>query len=598
MKKYPLQIAVISLLLASLLTGAVIFSYISFKNGTERMKKSMGEKIRNSYDLFSLLIDEERDGLAKVLTVISGLEALPGHLYEKDKDRLLTMSLPFFAILKEKYRITHLYFIEPSGAVLLRVHKPEQYGDILDRITYNQAKSSRNMAMGIEMGKNFFSLRAISPVDYQGHFAGYMEIGLEIDHIFSKVREFSQNHISLFLSDSFIRSKSVQISGETVKGFTLLESTEKDRAVKILSEIENPEQGLENHFSAEQEHGDSHFLADIRPFKDAAGETAGIIMVHYDFTDFIHDAIHTFQRNTAVFLLAILILFFGMLFLLNRIMKQRLIMPISCIIEGLLGSSHEVAEASDQLSSSGVYLSGELFKMTENISSTHTFSSRMVEMTAQTAKNASQSNTFMNNTVAVVTKAREDILVLNQSMEEILKSGHETEEIIRTIDDVAFQTRLLALNAAVEAARVGDAGAGFAVVSAEVKNLSQRVSDAAKTTAERIEMMLHNIRRGSDIVQKVSTSFDEVFRSADRVGKLIGEIARQEAEQSEGIGQMNRTFADIENVSQTASSGIEQSAAVSEDLKQQAAELKKHVESLAMIIGVQQVRTGALSGHE
>ncbi|MCP4346686.1 MAG: hypothetical protein GY795_14310 [Desulfobacterales bacterium] len=586
MKKLPLQIALVVVLLGFLLTGTAFFSYIFFKKETHRMKESVNENIKNTYNLFNFLIEEEKDGLVKVLTVLARMDVLPEYLAKKDKDTLMALSLPFFEKLKKNFRITHLYFIEPDGSVLLRVHKPEQYGDILNRITYNRAKKTGKISTGIEMGKNFFSLRAIQPVEYQGHSAGYIEIGMEIDHIFLKVKKLSQNEISLFLSDEFVRSKTVQISGQKVKGFSLLESSSKDAAVKTALKIENLEQGMKRFVSVELKFGENHVLASISPFKDAAGEIAGVLMIYHDYTLSVSGLAREFRVNTFVFLAGVLAFFSVALAVLKKIMKYRLFKPVIDTIKGLVSSSHEVSTASEHLSSSSLYLAHETVKMTDNTRDIYSFSNHLAAMTKQNTVNTSQSDVLMKNTVRIVEKAKNHISELNNSVTEISKSGHETKGIVRTIDEVAFQTRLLALNAAVEAARVGESGAGFAVVADEVKKLSQRVSDAAKNTADLVENMICNIESGAGIVQKVSLSFDEVFTETDRCRTLIDEIASMDTKRSEEIEQINSKLAGMEEVSQALSSNTEQFAAVSEDLNRQSEGLQEYVQALAKIIGV------------
>jgi len=437
MKKLSLQLTVTIVLLGLLLTGSFFYSYINFRNETNRMKESMHEKVKSAYDLFSYLIEDEKDGLAKALTVLTRMDVLPSHLFKKDKENLMALSLPFFKELKKDFRITHLYFIEPSGAVLLRVHKPEQSGDILNRITYNEAKKTGKMATGIEMGKNFFSLRAIRPVDYQGQFAGYIEIGMEIDHVFAKIKKMTRSDMSLFLSKAFIKSKDVRIPGKMIQGFGLLESTAKNTAEEIISEIKHPEQGLKEFVSVELRHGAKHILAGITPFKDAAGVTSGILMVCHDVTGMISDSIRTFRKNTVIFLVVILMFFLAALSVLGKIMKYRISMPIARIIEGLVSTSHQVSGASSHLSSASIYLTQEIIKMTDSIRTIYAFSNQIAEMTVQNADTACQSDKLMKDTAGVAEEAKKYIDDLMDSIHEISKSGHETEGIVKTIDEVA-----------------------------------------------------------------------------------------------------------------------------------------------------------------
>jgi methyl-accepting chemotaxis protein len=121
-------------------------------------------------------------------------------------------------------------------------------------------------------------------------------------------------------------------------------------------------------------------------------------------------------------------------------------------------------------------------------------------MTKQNAENAAQADVLMKEANSVVSQADESMKEMTVSMKEISTASEETSKIIKTIDEIAFQTNLLALNAAVEAARAGEAGAGFAVVAEEVRNLAMRSADAAKSTAELIEGTVKKVSDGTQLV--------------------------------------------------------------------------------------------------
>src|ERR1022692_3094256 len=123
------------------------------------------------------------------------------------------------------------------------------------------------------------------------------------------------------------------------------------------------------------------------------------------------------------------------------------------------------------------------------------------------------------------------------AMEGIKVSSDETAKIIKTIDEIAFQTNILALNAAVEAARAGEAGMGFAVVADEVRNLAQRSAQAAKETAAKIEGSLTRTTQGVEISAKVAASLDEITAKVRQVDELVAEVSGASREQTEGIGQ-------------------------------------------------------------
>jgi methyl-accepting chemotaxis protein len=191
----------------------------------------------------------------------------------------------------------------------------------------------------------------------------------------------------------------------------------------------------------------------------------------------------------------------------------------------------------------------------------------------------------MKQATQVIQKANETLSILTKSMKEITAASEETSKIIKTIDEIAFQTNLLALNAAVEAARAGEAGAGFAVVAEEVRNLAIRAADAAKNTSGLIEGTVRKIKEGSALVVTTNEAFVEVSASASKVGELVGEIAAASQEQSQGIDQINKAVAEMDKVTQATAATAEESASASEEMNAQAEQMKQVSRTLVNIIG-------------
>ena len=174
---------------------------------------------------------------------------------------------------------------------------------------------------------------------------------------------------------------------------------------------------------------------------------------------------------------------------------------------------------------------------------------------------------------------------LTTFMQEISKASDETQKVVKTIDEIAFQTNLLALNAAVEAARAGEAGAGFAVVAEEVRNLALRSADAAKNTAVQIEGTVKKIKSGSELVARTNDAFGKVAESSSKVGELVAEIAAASNEQAQGIDQTNIAVADMDKVVQQNAANAEESASASEELRAQAEEMTVMVGNLTALVG-------------
>jgi len=184
-----------------------------------------------------------------------------------------------------------------------------------------------------------------------------------------------------------------------------------------------------------------------------------------------------------------------------------------------------------------------------------------------------------------VSSANQSMAELIKSMEEISTASDETQKVVKTIDEIAFQTNLLALNAAVEAARAGEAGAGFAVVAEEVRNLALRSAEAAKSTAGLIEGTIKKVEEGSGLVDKTNDGFCTVAEKAVKVGELVGEISAASKEQAQGINQVNVAVTEMDKVTQQNAANAEESASASEELSAQAEQMKGMVNELVSIVG-------------
>ena len=177
---------------------------------------------------------------------------------------------------------------------------------------------------------------------------------------------------------------------------------------------------------------------------------------------------------------------------------------------------------------------------------------------------------------------------MSAAMDAIKSPSDNIAKIIKTIDEIAFQTNILALNAAVEAARAGEAGMGFAVVADEVRNLAQRSAQAAKETAEKIEEAIRKSDQGVQISGKVAQSLGDMVEKARKVDELVAEIATASREQNQGIQQVNTAVTQMDKVTQSNAANAEESASAAEELNAQAATLKDAVDELTQLVGGKQ----------
>jgi methyl-accepting chemotaxis protein len=182
---------------------------------------------------------------------------------------------------------------------------------------------------------------------------------------------------------------------------------------------------------------------------------------------------------------------------------------------------------------------------------------------------------------------------MSASMDAIKASSDDVAKIIKTIDEIAFQTNILALNAAVEAARAGEAGMGFAVVAEEVRNLAQRSAQAAKETAAKIEGAISRTGQGVEISRKVAEALNEIVTKARQVDELAAEVASASNEQTQGISQLNTAVSQMDKVTQSNAASAEESAAAAEQLNAQAYSMKESVGRLLDLVGGQSATASA-----
>ena len=237
----------------------------------------------------------------------------------------------------------------------------------------------------------------------------------------------------------------------------------------------------------------------------------------------------------------------------------------------------QINQSADQVSSGAQALSQGA---TEQASSVQELAATISEISTQinqNAENAQQASQMANQVGAELTRGNEKVQEMNAAMNQIREKSKEIGKIIKTIEDIAFQTNILALNAAVEAARAGQAGKGFAVVADEVRNLASKSAEASKSTSVLIEDSVAAVENGSRIAEETAKTILTVVEGAEEIVTTIDKIAQASQQQADAVVQVTQGMDQISSVVQTNSATAEQSAAASEELSGQANMLKELV---------------------
>ena len=240
-------------------------------------------------------------------------------------------------------------------------------------------------------------------------------------------------------------------------------------------------------------------------------------------------------------------------------------------------SAENVARGSSEISHGNADLSARTEQQASALEETAASIEELTSTVKENAENARQANQLAGSASEVAQRSGAVVTQVVETMASINASSNQIVDIISVIDGIAFQTNILALNAAVEAARAGEQGRGFAVVASEVRNLAQRSAAAAKEIKALIDDSVGKVAAGSRLVDEAGGTMDEVVASVRRVTEIMSEITVATAEQSEGIAQVNQAVVQMDGVTQQNAALVEQAAAASESLQEQAAHLAQVV---------------------
>ena len=240
-------------------------------------------------------------------------------------------------------------------------------------------------------------------------------------------------------------------------------------------------------------------------------------------------------------------------------------------------AAEQVSSGSDQVSSGAQALSQgatQQASAVEQLDATINDISQHVKESASNAEIASQEANDLGDCIIQNNQQMQEMIA---AMAEISRCSDEISRIIKTIQDIAFQTNILALNAAVEAARAGAAGKGFAVVADEVRNLASKSSEAAKDTTSLIENSVRAVKNGMDIANNTAQSLEAIVSRAQEMVEVISKISIASNEQADAITQVTNGIDQISSVVQTNSATAQESAAASQQLSGQSQMLKQMI---------------------
>jgi len=251
------------------------------------------------------------------------------------------------------------------------------------------------------------------------------------------------------------------------------------------------------------------------------------------------------------------------------------VIKLSQTVQDINEATVSISTAASEISAGNIDLSQRTEEQATSLEETASSMEVLTTTVRQNSDNAWQANQLATSSREQAEKGGSVILEAIDAMAAISASSRKVTDIIGVIDEIAFQTNLLALNAAVEAARAGEQGRGFAVVASEVRNLAQRSASAAKEIKALINDSGEKVKEGSMLVDESGRTLEEIVASSKKVGDIVSEIAAAGVEQSEGIEQVNQAVTQMEEMTQQNAALVEQAAAASESLDEQAKTVRR-----------------------
>jgi methyl-accepting chemotaxis protein len=253
---------------------------------------------------------------------------------------------------------------------------------------------------------------------------------------------------------------------------------------------------------------------------------------------------------------------------INRMIEtmNKLFADIRHTTQDVNTGADQIAHAAENLAQTSIVQAQSVQELSNNVAN-------MNEDIKRNSEQATQAANLALMLQELTDKGKGQMEEMNSAMIDITESSKNINKVIKTIDDIAFQTNILALNASVEAARAGSAGKGFAVVAEEVRNLANKSAEAAKNSEEMIALSINKVNDGDKIVVSTSQSLNEISDGIHNLTTIFKDIAQHSTDQAKSINEINSSVNDIANTVTTSAASAEQCASSSDSLDKQVADL-------------------------
>jgi methyl-accepting chemotaxis protein len=259
--------------------------------------------------------------------------------------------------------------------------------------------------------------------------------------------------------------------------------------------------------------------------------------------------------------------------------------PVRRVITGVQGATDEAAEASEQMAHSGASVARDAQEQAACIQETSASLEEVSATAKQNADRAGAANGMMRDAHIAMEQALRAMNELDSSMQTIAKSSNQVAGVLKSIDEIAFQTNILALNAAVEAARAGQSGAGFSVVADEVRSLAHRAAEAARNSSDIVERTIRDVGAGVKLVGAANASFLEVSSKISGGTDVVNQITVSSEEQARGVANIGQAISRMQKMTLQNAADARQAASAASAMTAQVVRTRDFVENLVQLVG-------------
>jgi len=519
--KKRIVLSVVSLCLASI----VLLGFFAYQHQMRQLRQGLQDLAKNQGGLFSSILTADAEGLARAHTGLDRLDVLLQPFAAGDREKLLAVAQPIFQEIRQNNNITHMYFIRPDGRVLLRVHKPEEAGDQLKRITFLKAQETQRLASGLEMGKNFFSLRCVRPVSFQGKPIGYMEVAEEIDHVFKQMKTITGDDESLFLTQDFLNSAHSDVKGEKVGAFSILYPTSKQLTLGLAAQVlPEMQQALHEPKVKIVSYQGGKYVVGIGPVKDASGATVGVLFSQKEvsglFTGMWQGVAANLAILIAILLAALCFLYLSLrrsLALFHQLREHIVSVTTSWDLTKRLeiDTRDEIGELAADFNAMTEKLSEMVRQVASSSGELGRVSSALLQVSSTVMGAAEQQSVSVHEASSAMTQINVSIKGVAQGVESLSQSASESSS---SILEMAASVEEVALNAESLAKSVDEVGSAITEMAASIKQVE-----------ENADLLMGEASVNSSSIMEMDYAIKEVERNAMNT-VAISEAVRGDAE--------------------------------------------------------------------